>query len=164
MNELSAEDKSYMAGIIDGEGHIGITEYVAKARLHGPRYKPETVGKEYASYKRMTLMVNVKMTNREIPEWFYLIFGGTFSKYESTEDNRKDLWLWQVSNTKALICLEILQPYLRIKRAHAVIAIQFQKSRVKFGTHKTRFDKEVDSILVSTMHQLNKTGKDRRQL
>ena len=109
-------------------------------------------------------MVGINMTNREIPEWFYLVFGGSFTNRKINDNNRKDLWIWQVSNTKALTCLEVLQPYLRIKRGQAVIAIQFQKSRVKFGTHKTRFDKEVDSILVSAMHQLNKTGKDRRQL
>ena len=127
-----------MAGIIDGEGCIGLT----------PR------GNNYA------LRVEVGITNEWLIQWLGFSFGGSVSFKPSKNKNWKPSWRWAVVANEALEFLRLIYPYLRLKKPQAEVAIKFQERRFKKKGYALPKDmrawNEAQSIL---MHSLNKRGK-----
>ncbi len=100
-------DKSYAAGIIDGEGSISVTR---KKNKRG----------DYC----YGVNVEVRMTDEDVLLWFFSVFGGRLSKPEKA---RKPQWRlsyrWWVSGPDAAAFLKIILPYLKIKKARSEYAI-----------------------------------------
>ena len=99
---------AYMAGMFDGEGCIGITSVKRKDRPH----------KSYRLYCKLG------MCNPHIPQLFRFNFGGALRHYQ--KESHRIVWDWSVSNDTALEFLQILLPYLRLKRNEAELAFQFR--------------------------------------
>ena len=105
---------AYAAGIIDGEGNIGIVKRRWSKR-----------------YDKYHLQVRVAMCDKEIPEWFLLHFGGSVSTSCRSKINPKnrDLYTWQISHRKCIPMLQSILPYLICKKSQAELAIQFQDTK-----------------------------------
>lgn len=134
-------DVAYVAGIVDGEGCIGLN--INRA------------GKS----KSYRIKISVSNTNEWVCQWLRLCFGGCVSK-SIVRGNRKPQWTWFISGNKALACLGVIYPYLHIKKPQAEIAIKYQSERNhQRGRRKSL---EGDNVLAEAqcilMASLNKRG------
>lgn len=104
-------DFAYIAGIVDGEGSIGIYN-----RADHPN-------------SQMYMRVTVGNTEEWLLQWLKFNFGGYISTTQHETSGNRKVSQWTVTALKALYFLELILPYLRIKRPQAEIAIEFQKRR-----------------------------------
>lgn len=103
---------AYAAGIMDGEGCIGIH------RRKG---------------SHVVLQVAIHHTSQWLVEWFKINFGGSVTFFVTKNPKHKDAWSWHLAPKQALEFLILIRPYLQLKRPHADLAIQFQSKRKKWG-------------------------------
>jgi len=117
----------YWAGIIDGEGSMTIKVQ------HLPHC---TFGKNHQ------LLIKVGMCNREIPETLHGLFGGSFV-IKHPEGSRGYVYTWSITAKKALAFLLRIRPYLIVKKRHADLLIEFQKTMRKRGGRGRPLSKEM---------------------
>ncbi len=94
---------AYTAGIIDGEGHIGIGRT-----------------KNY-----FCLRVEVANTSSRLIDFLHLTFGGNV--WTGKRPNRKVYYRWMISTRAADEFLRSISPYLLIKRNQADLALAFRE-------------------------------------
>lgn len=102
---------AYAAGLLDGEGYIGIDR-----RSRG-------------NYHRVK--VRVAITDRRIPRWLAEKFGGRCNTVYRYDDHRKDLHYWDCEGATLERFLPAVLPYLIIKREHALIALEFRSTALE---------------------------------
>lgn len=102
---------AYLAGIIDGEGHIGINRSVTTTqRRTTPRYQPE---------------LTIVNSNRRLIDWLHDTFGGSVKDRKKQRDYHKQTWAWKVGDRKAAALLAAVLPYLIAKHAQAEMVVRF---------------------------------------
>ena len=98
-------EKSYAAGLIDGEGSIMLIK-----RNSGKFRSP---------------VVSLTNTSQEIISFLVGLFGGTVRKQKVYKEHHKLAWIWSVSNDRSIEVLTIIQPYLLIPekryRCHLIL-------------------------------------------
>lgn len=96
---------AYLAGIIDGEGHISInrTKTCPQRRIN-PRYQAEVI------------VVN---TDVRLMEYLVEHAGGSFYKRKRAKEWHKDTYSWKVTSTTARDLCKKLLPYLFLKKGQA---------------------------------------------
>ena len=111
---------AYTAGIFDGEGCIGIYRHKDKRLRKGFNY---------------FLCVSIWSTNQWLIQWLKMNYGGcTLLRPKFSEEaytSKKPIWKWQLTARKAREFLELILPYLYLKRPEAELAISFQKANSK---------------------------------
>lgn len=115
----SIEDIIYMAGLFDGEGCVGI--YLRNIR---DLRRPGTSSKQYMMY------VQLVTTYEPVSKWIVETFsGGTSRGGDKVTSNPKHAtsWRWKTNSRHARWFLELIVPYLKIKKEQALVAIEFQK-------------------------------------
>ena len=117
----------YLAGLIDGEGHISIT------RSDKPEYRTQRGKmKLHPCPVRYGLVVAVTNTDIRLMKWLKEMFGGSYNggKPFKGHPNWKPKYQWNVcgNKEKELILLALL-PYLVLKREQAIIALEFARLR-----------------------------------
>lgn len=117
-NNLS---KEYLAGILDGEGYVGITS----RKMSGRR---NYVG-------RVTIVLSDKGGGLNVLKCFKKYYGGKIYKkkiykYKESFTPTHPLWVYEASHLKARKILTDLLPHLIIKKLQAKLAI-------KCGSNKT---------------------------
>ena len=135
--QMKRTDLAYIAGIVDGEGYIGIT---ADHHKRGRR-----------SYR-----LRVTVTNTEIWLINHLKFavGGGLVILKNPSVHRQQCWQWQIGDRKAGEFLKLILPYLHLKKPQAELGIKFQeaKGRSTRGlTDNERAVEEAQKILLQTM-------------
>ena len=118
-------DIAFMAGFFEGEGCISICRYLDKGNR-----------------KQMYLRVAISQTNEWIINWFQWNFGGSVNKM-GRKPQEKQRWQLAITGKKALCFLEVVLPYLKLKRAEAELGIEFQKRKRGSG----HYLKVADSVL-----------------
>lgn len=112
MNEnLTNEQLSYLAGIIDGEGSIHI-EIQSKSERHNRKV-------DY--YSLRLLVIN---THLPLLEWIVFNFGGKIRK-DKSYPNRRQCYRWSICSHKASAIINKCLPYMIIKKNHAEVFIKF---------------------------------------
>jgi len=104
---MKKTDLAYIAGIFDGEGCITFQ----KSKSH-----PQSV------------FVELTNTNEWIVRQFYFWFGGSFRNWQS-QPHWKVTWRWVAQGEGGVKFLELILPYLKLKRPQAELAIQFQNQK-----------------------------------
>ena len=109
MKLLSPVQFSYIAGIIDGEGYIGLTRY--RKNYHFPW-----------SYCAQCHVVN---TNKDLLIWLYdsTRVGSIVPHSESKKPQHKPAYKWRLQTKEIIPFLEGVKPYLVIKGRQAEILI-----------------------------------------
>ena len=102
-------DLAYMAGFFDGEGSVGI--YV----------------KSYAK-NQYYMKCSLTQAGEFLPNLMKFHFGGRTYSAGRREIRYKDQWEWKIYGHQAKEFLKAIVPYLKIKRAEAELAIEFQGS------------------------------------
>lgn len=100
---------AYIAGILDGEGHITVTRVHAK-------------GRPFAYFEPR---VEVSMTHRGVIQWLCDQYGVRLSEVPRRKPHHKDAFLFRVSGVEVGPLLSPLLPYLRVKRARAEAVCAF---------------------------------------
>lgn len=122
--EVDPVDLAYAAGIIDGEGTIGITEYAVRKDRKSPQFR---------------CYVSMAMTDPTLPMWFAQSFGGTAHGYDARQPQQKGFTRWAVQNRKAADVCALLLPYLRLKKQQAHLLVNFYADpRLDFTRHGGR--------------------------
>jgi hypothetical protein len=96
----------YLAGLVDGEGCIGVASYIGAASRRA----------------RLTI------SNNYLPalEWVNQVFGpGCLSKSHASPEHR--CWSWVVEGRRAYHPLKAIAPYLKIKHEQARLALEIQR-------------------------------------
>jgi len=114
---------AYMAGVFDGEGSIIIGKSKQSTNRIGIGYQ---------------LLLSLGMADKSIPDLFCSTFGGFVfdipaHRTEFVKNALKTQWIWRINSKKAMQCLEILIPYLRVKKDEARLAITFQTAKSIHG-------------------------------
>lgn len=106
----------YLAGFVDGEGHIGIKKHTRFLRSKSECY-----------YER----ISVANTNKEIIDIFKKEFGGYVYHHKPSKLSNNSYWSWEVTNKQARIMLEKIYPYLIVKKIEADVVMELTKSKEK---------------------------------
>jgi hypothetical protein len=126
MNKLTA---SYLAGLIDGEGYIGIL------RTSKNQKKKWTSAREFVYCP----VIKITMTDKEIIEWLYKSFGGTFETRRHLDSSRKskESYGWMARKAQAVEIVKCVHPYLRVKKkqAHIILRYPYGKTGLPIPDH-----------------------------
>jgi len=151
---MKRTDLAYVAGIVDGEGSISISD---------KRNKEAKDAKEIAQF---TLQVNVKSVDEWLPTWLSFAFGGSVYTYYNQAGNC--MWSWTIYANTASEFLKLILPYLHLKRPQAEIAIQYQTvKRERKGKRRTDNQiavEEAQAILIKSMHNTRKNQTENSNL
>ena len=147
MNKLNQFEVAYLAGIVDGEGCISINKAKPRGRSKNPCH---------------VLRITIANTNRDLINWLAIKMGGCSRKSSRAKypANWKDSWQWHIEGFPAMELLCLVEPHLIIKKAQAIIAIEFQKKK-SISNGKVLPEEEVflrDGFRNRLMN-LNKKGK-----
>lgn len=108
-SKISAKRWIYLAGLLDGDGHISITAHPHEG-----------------NYINYDVVFGVTTTHRPTAKWLISVFGGKFCKTEDRRPNRKTRYFWYVSTAKHQVSLlENVKDYLKLKNKQAEIVLRF---------------------------------------
>lgn len=116
---MKISDIAYVAGLFDGEGYVDI-------------YSASTSKASKSPSLMLRLIISQK--DGSIMNWLDKNFGGHVRM-----ERRKGSWIyrWDIRSQKAKDFLLLILPYLKIKRAQAEMAIEFEEVKGKYlGTLK----------------------------
>ena len=121
---------AYVAGIVDGEGHIGFN------LTHGKWLSPRLA---------------VSMTCLELIKILHDQFGGTFTVAKKSKSYHSQCYTWSARSGSVATILEKLLPYLIVKNKQARLIMQFES----LGNHT---DETVNFAFKTLMHKYNQRG------
>ena len=136
---MKRTDLAYIAGIVDGEGYIGIT-------ADGKKFKH--------GRQNLRLRVTVTNTNEWLCQYLRFAMGGGVIILKQTSPKQRTCWQWQISYWRAADFLRLILPYLHLKKPQAELAIKFQdaKGRSTRGlTEAQRAVEEAQRIVLQDM-------------
>jgi hypothetical protein len=150
--EFSETDWAYLAGLLDGEGCIGVH---LRARQHR--------GSEQKNHApSFRILLNVTNTNREVLDWLRSYLGGSVTQKTRETLRNRPAWVWRQQRTDAAqAILKKCLPYLKIKRQQAEIALKFPGC-VKVNNWMSEASEIAElkrSLYLQTKH-LNRRGSD----
>lgn len=145
---MDKTDLAYVAGIIDGEGCISFSGRKAIGE-----------GKNYSIYR---VNVTVGNTSYWLLEYLQSNFGGSISSHYKipTGKNHKPAGQWALRNRSACKFLELILPYLHMKKLQAELALKFQARRHNAGGKRLSAEEQaLDRTDVILMRSYNKKGQ-----
>jgi len=133
--------ESYAAGIIDGEGSIGVSR---KSKING-------------SYYNYLLVVQVTMRSPAIPGWLATNFGGHVGRYEQSKRafGKGYMSKWAIFGDEAKGFIEQILPYLIEKKNQAELALQFPMGKRGYRASLSAEAKEEQYEIYMLMQELN---------
>lgn len=138
--EISAIELAYLAGIIDGEGHIGI------AGSKKPSNRIDWV-----------LRLSISNTSEELMDWLDETFGHIVTTKYKRLHRRAHVMVWRTSGRQTQEILRLVLPYLRIKREQAELALSMNIGPYGGGCRWSITNEERDSRIeiYRQMRELN---------
>jgi len=117
----------YIAGIIDGEGYIGIKKHLSTLRSGG---KGRGINPCY--YER----ISVAGTNKDMIELLVKTFKvGKIYLHKPSKLSKRGYWSWDVTNRLAVSVIKQVFPYLLIKKPEAEVVMMLRESKkIRYGT------------------------------
>ena len=139
-------DDSYAAGLIDGEGYIGIQEAGGS----------------------MQLRLKVAMTDKGLPSLraLHRTYGGHLAQDRAAGERTREAHVWRLNGRKAADLIERLLPMLLTKAEPARIALEFQQmidAAPKRANRSAVWDEEMHRkarILRARIQEANRRGPD----
>jgi hypothetical protein len=120
--QLTETQVGYLAGIIDGEGYIGL---------------PKSSGKAYL------LRVVVTSGCAELVNWILTTTGlGKIKSYDLSHRRRQTSYQWRVFGAEAGVLLKAVVPYLIVKKGQAIFALRYQENTALCGDVRLAFAKQ----------------------
>lgn len=113
MNSL--DKVKVLAGLIVGEGWIGMTKAMPKGRSISPIY---------------AVVMTITNTNTKLISWLIENFGGNFYSMKNQTDKHKEGYTWKISNNQLCPILKQVLPYLIIKDEQAKIVMAYLEHKL----------------------------------
>ena len=140
---------AYTAGLLDGDGHIGVSRWQRKNQ-----------------YQVITYCVDINVTNqsRALVNWLVLHFGGKIKRYVSTAGNEYFVWCCTGKEAQKSF-LGSVMPYLRIKQQYAECLIRFLKIEGKLPEQRAecwrqrKALQQLKSVTTDTQNVFDKDDK-----
>ena len=108
---------AYIAGIIDGEGCLGISKNTTKKqRQKNPKYQSE---------------VCIINTDTRLMNWLKENFGGLVNERKIYGPNDKISYRWRIKESQHQIILKAIIPHLVIKTEQAKLIIKFLTNKTQ---------------------------------
>jgi len=123
--KLSDAEAAYIAGFFDGEGMVTIHRDRAKG-ARGPRVNPNYV-----------MSVRIAQGSLPVLEWIKSKVGGSITRRFRESHHTRQHWTLALKSHPAQNFLEVVLPYLIVKREEAVHAIAFQ---LRQSSEKNRYE------------------------
>lgn len=120
---------AYMAGLVDGEGTISV--------------KSESKTRPYTGY------LTICNTNYDVMLIFEQEFGGKVRKrnWSSSQKNISQNWKpcyeWQLSKHQAAKVVQILLPYIKIKKRQGILLLRLDKIKQRYNRAYKRWHPEI---------------------
>lgn len=157
---MKLEEAAYIAGILDGEGAIGLSLKNRKIKNY--------------FYHHLVPHIRVANTDMRLPSYLKCALGGFIITTDNGGGNRKELHTWSTEAWKVIIpLLKETLPFLRIKPEQAKVLLEYYEKRIdrrrlegairdekgKFRGHtKTQMPKENMSYYMK-LKKLNHRGR-----
>lgn len=110
---MNKEEAIYLAGFFDGEGGLSI-------------FKRRPIGRRvnFVYY----VILDIRNTNLEVLSWVKNTTGfGSICKSDNSSKGWKDSYRWYSTTGQAVSILKEIYPYLKIKKGHAEVVLEFQE-------------------------------------
>lgn len=121
---MKASERSYLAGIIDGEGYIGAeVRRFSKVSSPGDRGRPA-----------IAVVLAISNTEPALIDWLEARFDGT-RVVSKGKQNARDTVHFKAGGRRAGVVLRAAFPYLLLKRRHAELALMLIDSRRQYGAY-----------------------------
>jgi len=109
---------SYLAGLVDGEGYVGIKKNLTSVRSGHSKSPLYHEG------------IQIRMVDESAIKLFKKVFGGSYYKEtEHSKYSKRPLYCYKISDLSAAKALKILLPYLTIKKPQAKLCLKLRKSK-----------------------------------
>lgn len=112
---MTETDLAYAAGIIDGEGCIGIYKRNARNQTAG--------GDGRRTYRGS---IHVAMCEPIVIEFLHKLFGGSISRIRVKGPRSRDQFAWSIAAIQGGRCAELVLPFLLLKKHQALNLIELQ--------------------------------------
>jgi len=122
---------AYLAGLVDGEGYIGIKKSAA--------YKCQ--GRKTPGYHAR---IQVRMVDEAAIRLLAETLGGWYYREREAHANRRALFCYQASDKSAELILRKLLPFLRVKAEQAKSVLALRELKAESGKHRTKVTGERD--------------------
>lgn len=122
---VTETEAAYLAGLIDGEGYIGIKKHKA--------YRSQ--GRRSPGYHAR---IQVRMVDEPAIAFLAETLGGRYYREKPHSKRGRPLYCYQASDAKAEHVLRTLLPFLRVKRLNAETALAFRKWQAGQRKHRTK--------------------------
>lgn len=139
-------DPKYFAGIFDGEGCVRVSNRYSKELKH----------------KVIQLSLNVSNTNKQLINALKSNFGG-YIIIRRRKFPRKITFDWEITGLGNIEkILELISPYLIVKRKHALLALKFinQRKNINYMSPKNRSYSPLTLKTYLEIKQLNQRNKN----
>jgi len=152
MRDVTNETAAYVAGIIDGEGYIGIAKTKKTGSMRSTRYAGVLI---------------VGNTSRRLIAELVTTFGIGSVTYRRGGERKKECFLWAIQSRNARDVLLRVRPYLLVKGAQADLVIDFVEGFESFkGGRPGKFGGQTvseselarRSRIYEELRQLNRVG------
>ena len=147
-NQMTIQEKIiYLAGIVDGEGWIGFNKNLRKGQKE--------------SKLRYWFSLVIVNTNKDLMDWIQSNFGGSVHKRKAHSENWKQAYDWRIVCTQAINLIELIKPYLIIKKNQAEIAVSYKRlldMRVNTYNGKYAFSRKLREDIYQSIKILNTKG------
>lgn len=149
--KLTIEEIIYIAGFFDGEGNINIYKIDTKNNTEVQR----------RLVPKYELSIAIYNTDKGIMEWLSSVFGGYFQVRNRTntishKEGWKESYAVRMTSNQAFEFLNLVYPYLRIKKKQADIAIAFQGVKIKKTSRFAKVTSEQLEFFENSYLQLRK--------
>ena len=115
---------AYCAGIVDGEGYVGI-----KRSTYGMRKRDDVKSPTFSE------RVQIRMSDRNVLELFQKVFGGALTDEKKVYQSRsgfktgKKMYCYRATDRVAANLIQSIFPYLIVKRKQADLVLQLRISK-----------------------------------
>jgi hypothetical protein len=142
---------AYLAGIVDGEGTITITSY---------KNSRKGKGKEHGRYGAKFSIINC---DEGLMLWLVENFGGSSRPMKRNKINKahRISYVWDMGERAATPVISAICPFLVIKKAQALLYLEFRGTRNVTGAQKHGLSEkvvEMREIVVDKIKFLNRKG------
>lgn len=143
--KISKLTSAYLAGLVDGEGYIGILRTKKGNKSHW------FSNREFI----FTPVIKVTMTDKDTIKWLYDSFGGTFETRKA-HGNARESYGWMAKNAKPVEFLKFIYPHLRIKRRQAETLFRFPYGKAGYQIPDEMYESRIK--LYDQIRSLNSRG------
>jgi len=120
---MKETDIAYIAGLVDGEGYIGIKRSNCRKDCVNPSYQAR---------------IQIRMVDEPVIKFIAETLGGWYYKEKPSAAKGRPLFCYQASDKCAANILEILLPYLRVKKESAIAVLNLRKLQSESKKHRTK--------------------------